>query len=273
MHTIKTYIYICISPSLRWLKYFITFLDSTAPGRKECCKDLKPKTSNMGNPKHQPEFWSSLPPTVSLIFKKNATMAQDVRIITEGQKHLTAIPKLSKEHHWPCCLDFWIITVTAVTKPQTEPISLMWVSLIKALGSIVNKKSVQFREQVAKRQHLVLQGNSKPTPSHTFLTGHSVHLDHKSLQRSKYKLHLQQSHQAGRKALDIRNSIYTTLCGSRSPKEKQAGNLTKSMLPELLYLVCTVPQRLCMPKSALFFLLFSKPKMLSLMDLVSPYDL
>lgn len=239
IHTIKKYIYICISFSLRWLKYFIIFLDSTAPGRKECYRDLK--TSNMGNPKHRPEFWSGFPPTMSLIFKKNAIMAQDVRIITEGHKHLTAIPKPSKELHWLCCLDFSIITVTAVTKSQTEPISLMWLSLIKALGSTVNKKLVPFTDQVAKRQHLVLQGNSKPTPSYTFLTGHSVHLDPRSLQCSKYKLRLQQSHHAGRKALDIRNSIYTAKYGSRCPKDKQAGSLTKSVLLELLHLACAVP--------------------------------
>lgn len=76
------------------LYYLILF---TAPVRTERCRDLKTRISNMGNRKCRPEFWSSLPPAMSLIFKKNATMTEDLEITTEAHKSLTAITKSSKE--------------------------------------------------------------------------------------------------------------------------------------------------------------------------------
>lgn len=136
-----------LSLSDGWLKYFTFFFYSTAPVRKESCRDLKIRTSNIGNPKCRPEFWSSLPPAMSLIFKKNVTMAEDLGIMAETHRSLRAITKSSKEFHWPCFLDLPLITITvrAVTKPSQAQahLSLMWVSLVKALGFTRNWGNLQ----------------------------------------------------------------------------------------------------------------------------------
>lgn len=102
----------------------------------------------------------------------------------------------------------------------------------------MDKKWGQFTDQVAEREHLVLQGDPQPTPSYTLLT---IPLGSRFHQGGKYKLRLQQSRNTGWKALVMRNSIYRASYVSRSPKERQASSLTKNMLPELLHFVLAVP--------------------------------
>lgn len=150
-------------------------------------------------------------------------------------------------------------------RPRLSPSPDGWVSLIKDLEFTTDKKFGQLLLRYSTWHCRATPSSPQFHPSDLLV--HSLTPADTSAEQATW------AELRGQKALDRRNSFYTAPYVSKSPKEKQASSLTKNTLPELLHFEFAVPQRLCMPKSALFFFLFFKPKILSLMDLVCPYDL
>lgn len=196
----------------------------TAPVRKECCRDLKTRTSDMVS---LTLFGSSLPPVISLTFKKNATMAEDVGIVTQS-------PQRSHRRFTDLAL---LISHKSLLRlrprPRRSPSPDGWVSLIKDLEFTIDKKFGQLLLRYSTWHCRATPSSPQFHPSDLLV--HSLSPGDTSAEQATW------AELRGQKALDMRNSFYTAPYVSRSPKEKQASSLTKNMLPELLHFEFAVP--------------------------------